>query len=158
MTTTTLPATMKAIQQSELGGVDVLKLRDLPLPTIADDQVLVQNAYTGINFIDTYFRTGLYKLPLPFVPGREAAGRVVQVGARVTAFRPGDRVVYMHTDTYAEYTAASTETMQVVPAGVSLRDAVAPYLQGLTAVALVRFATFNVAAGQTALVTAAAGG
>ncbi|POR39742.1 Uncharacterized protein TPAR_00060, partial [Tolypocladium paradoxum] len=77
-----IPSTMKAVQMAQTGGVDVLELKDVPVPAPGPGQVLVRNRFAGVNFIDTYFRTGLYPLPhLPATLGREAAGEVVAAHA-----------------------------------------------------------------------------
>ncbi|KAJ3315594.1 NADPH:quinone reductase [Boothiomyces sp. JEL0838] len=147
----------KAIQVSETGDISVLKYTTVPMPTIKPTQLLVKNHYAGINFIDTYHRTGLYKLPLPFIPGREASGVVEQVGEQVTGFKVGDRVAYTGSGTYAEYTAAERSNIIKIPDNVSFELGAAVLLQGLTAVALTRM-MHPVQPGQTVLIHAAAGG
>ena len=115
-------------------------------------------APSGVNFIDTYHRTGLYKLPLPAIIGSEAAGTVEKTGEGVTGFKPGDRVAYaMARGSYAEYQAVPARYLVRVPEGVEMRDAAATMLQGMTAYYL-SHATFPLNPGHTELVHAAAGG
>ncbi|KAJ3365607.1 hypothetical protein GGF32_008740 [Allomyces javanicus] len=148
---------MKAIQVSATGGVDVLKLATVARPVLAAGQVLVKNAYSGLNYIDTYHRTGLYKLPLPFIPGREGAGVIEAVGDGVKGLKVGDRVAWIGPGSYAEYTAVPASKVQVVPDNVPLDTAAASLLQGLTALTLVKLG-YAVKQGDWVLVHAAAGG
>ncbi|GAO19266.1 uncharacterized protein UV8b_04980 [Ustilaginoidea virens] len=154
-----VPSLMKSVQISKTGGVDVLELKDdVPVPTLSSGQVLVKNAYAGVNFIDTYFRTGLYPASLPLTLGREAAGEVVAADSSVAAHVPvGTRVVYMGESTYAQYTAVEAAKVVAIPDNVTTADAAAVYLQGLTAWTFIREAA-NVRPGQWTLVHAAAGG
>ncbi len=150
---------MKAITVERPGGPEVLHLSEVPKPEPQAGQVLVKIAASGINYIDVYYRNGHYKAPhLPFTPGMEAAGIVERVGTGVNAFKPGDRVAYPSAmGSYAEYAVVPADRLVHVPDGVSLRDAAALMLQGMTAHYLVN-STFPLAAGQTALVQAGAGG
>lgn len=154
-----IPATMKVISMAKTGGVDVLEYTDVPVPTIADTEILVRNEYAGVNFIDTYFRSGQYPLAtLPFIPGQEGAGEVVQVGAAAQPrFAVGTKVVYMGAPTYAQYTKIDASKAVAIPEGVDTQTAVAVYLQGLTAWTFIRRAA-GVQEGEWALVHAAAGG
>ena len=155
-----IPATMKAVQIQSTGGVDVMEYKtDVPVPTLAAGQVLVRNEHAGVNYIDTYYRTGLYKAPsFPYTLGREAAGQVVAAHESVTAVKPGQRVAHMgEVRAYAQYSAVAANRLVVLPDGISTRVAAAAYLQGLTAWCLVRESA-NVQPGQWALVHAAAGG
>jgi NADPH2:quinone reductase len=93
----------------------------------------VKNEYAGINFIDIYQRTGAYAVPLPFIPGREASGTVVEVGEAVPDLQVGDDVVVLSGATYAEYTAVDRRLVCKIPPGISKDDAVAVFLQGMTA-------------------------
>ncbi|KAI8916275.1 hypothetical protein EDD86DRAFT_198178, partial [Gorgonomyces haynaldii] len=149
--------TMRAIQMAKTGGIEVLALAQVSAPTIQSNQVLVENHYAGVNFIDTYHRTGLYKVPLPFVPGREGSGIVKQVGNQVTRFKPGDRVCYGAGATYCELTAVNEEAVLKLPDHVSLEEGAAISLQGLTAISLAMY-SHQVKKGETVLVHAAAGG
>lgn len=150
-----VPQTMKAIQVAQTGGPEVLQLKDVPVPAPSAAQVLVKNDFAGVNFIDTYFRTGLYPASLPLTLGREAAGTVV--ASHDGSVPVGTRVVYMDQGTYAQYSAVDASKVVPVPDGLSAEQAAAVYLQGLTAWTLVREAA-DVQPGQWALVHAAAGG
>lgn len=149
---------MKAVYIEQTGGPDVLRYGDLPKPEPAAGQVLVKVAAAGVNFIDTYHRTGLYKVPLPAVLGSEGAGTVESVADGVTGFKSGDRVAWAMTrGSYAEYAAVPAAYLVAIPKGVELEDAAAAMLQGMTAHYLTH-STFPLKKGQTALVHAAAGG
>jgi NADPH:quinone reductase len=149
---------MKAIYIEQHGGVEALKYGEFDKPVAGAGQVLVKLAASGVNFIDTYHRYGLYKLPLPAVLGTEGAGIVEAVGEGVTAFKPGDRVAYaMARGSYAEYAAVPVNFLVHVPDSLDLRTAAAAMLQGMTAHYLTH-STFPLQKGQTALVHAAAGG
>lgn len=150
---------MKAVQISKNGGVEALEYVDVPVPKLADGQILVKNHFAGVNFIDTYFRSGLYKAPhLPLVLGREGAGEVIDAHSSVSSIPVGSRVVFMGTyHTYAEFSAVAARDAVVLPDGVSTETAAAAYLQGLTAWTFIREAG-EVKAGQWVLVHAAAGG
>ncbi len=149
---------MKAVYVEHIGGVDALRYGERPKPEPGNGEVLVRVAASGINFIDTYHRSGLYKVPMPAVLGMEGAGVVETVGSGVTDVRPGDRVAWaMWRGSYAEYATVPAARIVPVPAGVDLRDAAAAMLQGMTAHYLTH-STFVIAKGHTALVHAAAGG
>jgi NADPH2:quinone reductase len=149
---------MKAVYIEQTGGAEALQYGERPKPAPGAGEVLVKVAYSGVNFVDTYHRIGLYKVPLPAILGSEAAGTVEQVGEGVTAFKPGDRVAYaMVRGSYAEYQSAPAAQLVAVPASVDLATAAAAMLQGMTAHYLTH-STFALKAGQTALVHAAAGG
>ena len=149
---------MKAIRVEQTGGPEVLSLVDLPEPRPEAGQVLVRVAAAGLNYIDTYQRTGLYSLPMPYVPGLEGAGVVTAVGEGVSGFREGDRVAWSsRLGSYAELNAVPVELLVKVPEGVDLRVAAAAMLQGMTAHFLVDGA-FALGKGHTCLVHAAAGG
>src|ERR1700761_9136616 len=95
---------MKQIQVKELGGPEAMQLVDVPTPQPGPGQALVKIAAAGVNFIDCYFRTGLYKAPMPVTVGNEGAGEVVEVGPDVTEVKVGDRVAYaMSRGSYAEF-------------------------------------------------------
>jgi len=149
---------MKAIQVRECGGPDQMQLVELPTPAPGPKQALVRIAATGVNFIDVYFRTGLYKDDLPFTPGMEAAGVVEAVGPDVNEVAAGDRVAYaMMRGSYAEYAVVPAWQLVKVPNGVDLNIAAAAMLQGMTAHYLTH-STYNLKKGETCLVHAAAGG
>lgn len=149
---------MKLIQVTKLGGPEELKLTEAPVPVPAAGQALVHIAATGVNFIDVYFRTGLYKLDLPFTPGSEAAGTVESVGPGVDTLQLGDRVAYaMVRGSYAEYAAVPAAQLVKLPEHVDFKTAAAAMLQGMTAHYLTH-STFPLKPGDVALVHAAAGG
>ncbi len=149
---------MRAIQIAETGGPAVLQLVDLPVPVAGAGQVLVKIEAAGVNFIDTYLREGRYPAALPFVPGQEAAGTVMAVGDGVTQFAVGDRVAWNGTrGTYAEYACAPAVDLLHVPHGLSLEQAAAVLLQGLTAHYLA-YTTYAIQPRDTVMVHAGAGG
>ncbi len=149
---------MKAIQVREIGGPEKLELVDLAEPAAGPGQALVKIAASGVNFIDVYFRTGLYKAELPATLGSEGAGTVESVGAGVTELVPGDRVAYaMARGSYAENAVVPAAQLVKIPDGVGLRTAAAAMLQGMTAHYLTH-STFVLKPGDTCLVHAAAGG
>jgi NADPH2:quinone reductase len=149
---------MKAIQIKETGGPEQLQLVDIPQPQPGPKDALVKIAASGVNFIDVYFRIGLYKVDLPAVLGMEAAGVVEAVGKEVTEVRPGDRVAYaMARGSYAEYAVVPAWQLVKVPDGIGLNSAAAAMLQGMTAHYLTH-STFHLKSGDTCLVHAAAGG
>jgi NADPH2:quinone reductase len=149
---------MKAVYIEQTGGVEALTYGDQPKPKPSAGEVLVKVAFSGVNFIDTYHRSGLYKLPMPAIIGSEASGVVEQLGEGVTGFKPGDPVAYaMARGSYAEYQAVPARLLVHVPAGVDMRDAAAVMLQGMTAHYL-SHSTFPLKKGHTCLIHAAAGG
>lgn len=149
---------MKAIRVSQTGGAEQLKLEEIAVPTPGPEDVLVKLDAAGVNFIDVYHRTGLYKLPLPFTPGMEGAGVVEKIGERVIEWQPGERVAWaMTVGSYAEYAVLPATKLVRVPDGIDTRTAAAIMLQGMTAHYLTR-STFPLKKGDTALVHAAAGG
>ncbi|GME61971.1 Quinone oxidoreductase [Neofusicoccum parvum] len=161
MASTSIPTTMKGVIIEKTGGTDVLQYKtDLPVPQPKAGELLVKNDFIGINYIDTYFRTGLYPAPhLPYILGREASGSVVSTGSggELHGLAAGDRVVWMATGAYAEYTAVPVSHVTKVPAGIAADTAAAAMLQGLTALTLIREA-HPVKKGDWVLVHAAAGG
>ncbi|MBI3280229.1 MAG: quinone oxidoreductase [Acidobacteria bacterium] len=149
---------MKAIVVSEVGGPEKLQYTDVERPRPGPKEALVKIAASGVNFIDIYFRTGLYKADPPFTPGMEAAGIVEEVGSEVSGIKPGDRVAYaMARGSYAEYAVVPAWQLVSVPGGMDLKIAAASMLQGMTAHYLTH-STFPLKPGNTALVHAAAGG
>ena len=149
---------MKAIQVKETGGTEQMQLVDIPTPQPGPKEALVKIAASGVNFIDVYFRMGLYKADLPFTLGNEAAGVVEAVGAEVTEVRSGDRVAYATArGSYAEYAVAPAWQLVKLPDHVDMNSAAAAMLQGMTAHYLTH-STFPVKPGHTCLVHAAAGG
>jgi NADPH2:quinone reductase len=150
---------MLAIQAVRTGGPEVLEAVDLPIPTPGTGQVLIRQEAIGLNFIDTYFRTGLYPAKLPAVLGMEGAGVVEAVGEGVTRFSPGDRIAYGNgpMGAYAAFHVVAADRAVKIPAGVSSRQAAAAMLKGMTAEFLLRRCA-PVRAGESILVHAAAGG
>ena len=152
---------MKAVQINKNGGTEVLEYTDVPVPEVKEGQVLIKNNIIGLNYIDTYFRSGLYPPPagFPLVLGREAAGTIVAVGSGDidSSLKVGERAVYLGTAAYAEYTAAPAFHTFALPSSISDETAAASLLQGLTALTLIRDA-HAVQKGDWVLVHAAAGG
>jgi NADPH:quinone reductase len=150
---------VKAIRIHEIGGPGVLRFEDVKLPEPGPGQARVRHTAIGVNFIDTYHRTGLYKLPLPSGLGVEAAGVVEAVGPGVTHARPGDRVAYVSRPpgAYAEAAVVPADRLVLVPDGVSDEVAAASMLKGMTVWMLVR-RIHAVKPGETVLFHAAAGG
>ena len=149
---------MKAIQVSQTGGAEELKLVDLPIPEPKPNEAVIQIQAAGVNFVDVYFREGRYLAPLPFVNGQEAAGVAIATGAEVTTFKVGDRVAYTGAlGSYAEYAAVPADRLVKIPDELDFTQAAAAMLQGMTAHYLCHN-TYPVKRGETALVHAAAGG
>ena len=149
---------MKAIQINQTGGPEVLGWAEVPDPVAKIDEVVVDVSAAGLNFIDTYHRTGLYPMPLPFVPGLEGSGTVTAVGEDVADIAVGDQVAWAgQPGTYAEKVALRADSVVPVPAGVDPETAAAVMLQGMTAHYLVND-TFPLSAGDKCLIHAGAGG
>ncbi|MDQ4492184.1 quinone oxidoreductase [Sinomonas sp. ASV486] len=149
---------INAIVATVPGGPEVLAPAEVGMPEPGPGQLLVRVAAAGVNFIETYQRQGLYKVPLPFTPGSEASGVVTAVGEGVTDFAKGDRVATAEgSATYAQYTLIAADRALPVPEGVDLLTAAALPLQGMTAHYLIN-STFRVEPGQTVLLHAGAGG
>src|ERR1035437_1116923 len=156
-----LPA-VKAIRVSAPGGPEALRLEDIAAPSPKEGEALVRVEAIGLNFIDVYFRLGLYKpAGYPFTPGGEAAevaGVVESVGPGVTGLKPGDRVATVNAQgAYAEKTLVAASRLVPIPEGVSARQAAAVMLQGMTAHYLAT-STYSLKKGDTCLVHAASGG
>ena len=149
---------MKAIQIHETGGPEVLSLADLPIPQPGPGQVLIRVEAVGVNFIEVYFRNGVYKAALPLTLGSEAAGTVEELGPGVTGFAAGDAVASVAAlGSYAEYALVPAAALVKVPEGLTMQQAAAALLQGMTAHYL-SHSTFALKTGDTALVHAGAGG
>ena len=149
---------MKAIRVHQCGGAESLQLDDVPAPVPGPGTAVVKLAASGVNFIDVYFRIGLYKAEIPIAIGMEGAGVVEAVGSDVREVAPGDRVAYaMCRGSYAEYAAVPAWQLVKIPDSVSFELAAASMLQGMTAHYLTH-STFPLKPGDTALVHAAAGG
>lgn len=150
----------KAILISRNGGPEVLELADVDPGQPGPGQALVRQEAIGLNFIDVYFRTGLYPAPngLPLIPGSEGAGVVLAVGDGVTTVKEGDRVAYVdRVGAYSEERLVAADKLVKVPDGISLEVAAAAMLKGMTAEYLLN-RTFEVKPGTTILFHAAAGG
>jgi NADPH:quinone reductase-like Zn-dependent oxidoreductase len=152
-------ATTKAIRIHAVGGPEVMRWEDMPLPAPGPGQATVRNHAVGLNYIDVYFRTGLYPQPLPGGLGMEGAGVVEAVGEGVTEVAPGDRVAYAGTPNgaYAQARVMPAAKLVKLPDGIGFEQAAAMMLQGMTAQYLLK-RTYAVKAGQTILWHAAAGG
>ncbi|MET0450641.1 MAG: quinone oxidoreductase [Mycobacterium sp.] len=149
---------MHAIEISETGGPDVLTYVERPTPSPRPGEVLIEAEAIGVNFIDTYFRTGLYPHDLPFVVGSEVCGVVAAIGDGVTAFAVGDRVASADaTGAYAQYCVAPVELTAAVPMDIPAEIAASALLKGLTAHLLIK-SVHAVEAGDSVLVHAGAGG
>jgi NADPH:quinone reductase len=148
-----------AIRVHETGGPETLVWEEVPKPGPKTGEVLIAQKAVGLNYIDVYFRTGLYKAPsMPVTIGMEGAGVVEAVGEGVTEFAVGDRVAYAGAlGAYAEYRCAPADKLVKIPEGISFEQAAAMMLQGMTAQFLVK-RTYAVKRGETILVHAAAGG
>jgi NADPH2:quinone reductase len=149
---------MKAVYIEQPCAIDAMVYGDFPTPQPGPGEALVKVAYSGVNFIDCYHRSGLYKLPLPAVIGSEGSGKVEKLGEGVTQFKAGDRVAYtMARGSYAEYHAVPAVQLVKIPDSVDDATAASSMLQGCTAHYLTH-STFPLKKGHTILVHAAAGG
>jgi len=149
---------VKKISVGKNGGPEVLTVEEAQKPQISADEVLIDVAAAGVNFIDIYQREGLYPLALPFTPGLEGSGIVAEVGADVEKFSPGDRVAWTgQLGSYSEILAIPSEKLLHIPREVSLETAASTMLQGITAHYLVT-SVYTIQAETQALVHAAAGG
>ncbi len=149
----------KAIRIHATGGPEVLKWEQLPTPQPGPTEALIRHEAVGLNFIDIYFRNGLYKTALPTTPGMEGAGTVLAVGEHVQDLTPGDRVAYAGgpLGAYATERVIPADRLVKLPPEIDTKTAAGAMLQGMTAYFLLH-RTFAVQAGQTILVHAAAGG
>ncbi|KAJ5619698.1 hypothetical protein N7510_003682 [Penicillium lagena] len=157
----TFPQFMKAVVIDKHGDSSVLRLETQhPLPSMNDTDVLVKVNYAGVNFVDTYQRSGLYPVNLPLQVGREGAGTIVKIGSNVPpsyGLQVGQRVAVFTQGTTAEYVSAPSESVMVLPPSVLTKQGAAIMLQGMTAWTIVQDA-HKVEPGQTILIQAAAGG
>ncbi|CAE6422720.1 unnamed protein product [Rhizoctonia solani] len=162
-----IPSTMKAARVGKQGGLEEIQVIDIPVPTLKPDEILVKVEWAGVNFIDTYFRGGVYPREVPFTLGQEAAGTIVALPTasevltsddyKVRGFKEGARVVGYHGNCFAEYAALPWKDVQLIPEGLSTRVAAASLAQGLTALTFVKEA-YPVKKGDWVLIHAAAGG
>lgn len=149
---------MKAIRVHTPGGAEALRYEDVATPTPKAGEALIKLEGIGINFIDIYIRSGLYKNPLPLTLGQEGAGVVEAIGPNVGEVKVGDRVAYSGTPgSYAEYAVVPAARLVKIPDGLDAKQAAAAMLQGMTAHYLAH-TTYPLKSGDTALVHAAAGG
>jgi NADPH2:quinone reductase len=148
----------RVVAVNKTGGPDVLSIEDWPVAEPGPGEARIRQTAIGLNFIDTYQRSGLYPMPLPFVGGNEAAGVVTAVGDGVSYLKVGDRVCYQGTaGAYAEERLVPAAKLVPIPDGIDDQTAAAVLLKGLTAYYLL-FKTWAVAQGETVLWHAAAGG
>ena len=148
------------VRVHKVGGPEVLTYEDIAVPAAGPGQIRVKQHAIGVNFVDTYFRSGLYPAPggLPFVAGNEAAGEVVEVGSGVSEFKRGDRVAYVHgPGCYAAERLVPADRVVKLPDNISYEQAAGVMLKGMTVEYLIR-RTFKVEKGTTVLMHAAAGG
>jgi NADPH2:quinone reductase len=149
---------MRAIRVDNTGGPEVMVVADVPIPEPGPGQVLVRVDAIGINYIDTYFRRGLYPRSLPYIPGDEGSGVVHEAGPDVTAFTPGDRIAWAAAPgSYAEFVVVDASSAISVPDGVPADQAASALLQGMTAHYLIE-STYPARSGDMVLVHAGAGG
>ena len=148
-----------AIIVHKIGGPDEMIWEEINVPAPSENEVIIKQNVIGLNFIDTYFRSGLYPTNLPTPLGMEAAGVIEQVGANVSGFKEGDRVAYASPPlgSYSEKRVMPTDNLVKIPDDISDDIAAAIMLKGMTAEYLIR-RTFAVKSGQTVLFHAAAGG
>ena len=149
---------MKAVRIHTPGGPEVLTYEDVPEPRPKAGEAVVKVDAAGLNYIDVYYRSGLYKAELPMTLGMEAGGVVTAVGPNVTEVKVGDKVAYTGVPgAYAQYAAVPAQRLVTLPAGVSTKQGAAAMLQGMTAHYLA-CSTYPLKKGDTCLVHAAAGG
>ncbi|GMM45268.1 NADPH:quinone reductase [Pichia kluyveri] len=163
-TTVTIPEKQSVIYYDKTGGPEVLQFStDFPVPSdLASNEILVKNRYSGINYIETYFRNGIYPASFPYIPGREASGEIVAIGSDVKNFKIGDKIAYLGNQNFAQFTKLDSNKVSIINVGANATDDqlklyAASLLQGLTAITLINEA-YNVKEGDYILVTAAAGG
>lgn len=153
-----IDATMRAVRLHAHGDASAMRVEQVPVPSAGENAVLVRVHAAGVNFIDVYKRTGLYKLPLPATLGEEGAGEIVALGDGVSSFAIGDRVAWTGVlGSYAEYVAVPAHKLVPVPAGLDTKRAAAIMLQGITAHYLA-VSTYPLKAGDRCIVHAGAGG
>ena len=149
---------MKAQWVHRLGGAEQLRFEETPVPTLGPHDVLVKTEAIGVNFIDIYQRIGIYAMPLPFIPGQEAAGVVQRVGSEVNSTAPGDRVAVAGPQgAYADYMAVPETKLVKLPPHLDSETAAAGLFQGMTA-HMLAYGVYSIRAGDRVLVHAAAGG
>ncbi|QRW21991.1 Zinc-binding dehydrogenase [Rhizoctonia solani] len=162
-----IPSSMKAARVGKQGGIEEIQVTDIPVPTVKPNEILIKVEWAGVNFIDTYFRGGVYPREVPFTLGQEGAGTIVVLPTasevlnsdeyKIRGFKQGAKVVAYASGSFAEYVAVPWKDVQLVPEGLSLSQAAASLAQGLTALTFVKEA-YPVKKGDWILVHAAAGG
>eukprot|EP01111_Echinosteliopsis_oligospora_P010019 TRINITY_DN3039_c0_g1_i1.p1 TRINITY_DN3039_c0_g1~~TRINITY_DN3039_c0_g1_i1.p1 ORF type:complete len:344 (-),score=108.74 TRINITY_DN3039_c0_g1_i1:980-2011(-) len=155
---------MKAVRIHKEGGPEVLTYEEVPIPTLKPGEILVKNEAVGVNYIDTYIRSGLkpYNITLPSILGKDGAGYVHQIGEGVTGFSVGDHVVYPGSSSptsgsYAEYTPVIADRLYKIPDGISSQEGVTLMISGLTAHAFSTSTYPNLGKEHTVLIHAGAG-
>ncbi|EUC53584.1 alcohol dehydrogenase [Rhizoctonia solani AG-3 Rhs1AP] len=162
-----IPTSMKAARVGKQGGLEEIQVTDVPVPTPKPNEILIKVEWAGVNFIDTYFRGGVYPREVPFTLGQEAAGTIVSLPTeskvlnsddyKIRGFKTGAKVVAYAGSSFAEYVVVLWKDVQLIPEGLSTRQASASLSQGLTALTFVKEA-YPVKQGDWILVHAAAGG
>lgn len=161
--TSNIPEKQAVVYYDQTGGPEVLKYsKDFPVPKINENEILVKNSYAGINFIEVYFRNGIYPASFPYIPGREASGEVVSVGSNVENFKIGDKIAYLGNQNFAQFTKLDSSKPSILNLGQQISDDqlkiyAASLIQGLTALTFIHEA-YAVQENDYILVTAAAGG
>ena len=149
---------MKAVRVHQFGGADALRIEEISEPSLSAGQALISLRSIGLNYIDIYFRTGLYEAPLPFTPGLEGAGIVEAAGAGVKDVKIGDRIAYAGIlGSYAQKAVVPAERLVKLPDQLSFQQGAAAMVQGITAQYLTTSA-FPLKKGKACLIHAAAGG
>ncbi|CAE7231099.1 unnamed protein product [Rhizoctonia solani] len=162
-----LPNSMKAARVGKQGGLEEIQVTDIPVPTPKANEILIKVEWAGVNFIDTYFRGGVYPREGPFTLGQEAAGTIVSLPSdsevlssedyKIRGFTKGARVVAYAGSSFAEYVAVPWKDVQLIPDGLTTCQAAASLAQGLTALTFVKEA-YPIRKGDWVLIHAAAGG
>ena len=161
----TYPKTQKAITINKTGGPEVLEYSDIATPSLEElkpNEIIVQIKYSGVNLIETYFRKGIYPVPLPYTLGREASGEIIAKGADVTKFNLKDTALFFKPGSFSQYVKLDTTSDKIVNVGTNVSDEklqkyTAGFLQGLTVLTFVEEA-YKVQKGDYILSYAAAGG
>ncbi|CEL63635.1 hypothetical protein RSOLAG1IB_10913 [Rhizoctonia solani AG-1 IB] len=162
-----IPGSMKAARVGKQGGIEEIQVVDVPVPTVKPNEILIKVEWAGVNFIDTYFRGGVYPREVPFTLGQEGAGTIVALPTasevlnldeyKIRGFKEGAKAVAYASGSFAEYVAVPWKDVQLIPEGLSLPQAAASLAQGLTALTFVKEA-YPVKKGEWILIHAAAGG
>lgn len=162
-----IPKTMRAARVGKQGGIEEIEVTGIPAPTPRPEEILIKVEWGGVNFIDTYFRGGVYPRVTPFTLGQEAAGTIVSLPTsaevlrsddyKIRGFKEGARIAAYASSSFAEYVAVPWKDVHVIPEGVTTRQAAATVSQGLTALTFVKEA-YPIKKGDWVLIHAAAGG